>query len=69
MGYMKSELPKLARAAHFYAQAKNVDETEALREVTRAGSEANRLMNYGGRFLESASNFQDGLRLISQFSD
>ena len=69
MGYMKSELPKLARAAHFYAQAKGVSEADAMREVGRPGSEANRLMNYGGRFLESADNFADGLRLISQFSD
>ena len=69
LGYMKSELPKLARAAHFYAQAKGVSEMDAMREVGRPGSEANRLMNYGGRFLESAQNFQNGLRLISQFSD
>ena len=69
MGYMKSELPKLARAAHFYAEAKGVSEMDAMREVGRPGSEANRLMNYGGRFLESAQNFQNGLRLISQFSD
>ena len=69
MGYMKSELPKLARAAHFYAQAKGVSEMDAMREVGRPDSEANRLMNYGGRFLESADNFANGLRLISQFSD
>ena len=69
MGYMKSELPKLARAAHFYAQANGVSEADAMREVGRPGSEANRLMNYGGRFLESADNFANGLRLISQFSD
>ena len=69
MGYMKAELPKLARAAHFYAQAKGVSEADAMREVGRPGSEANRLMNYGGRFLESADNFANGLRLISQFSD
>ena len=69
MGYMEPELRKLARAAHFYAEAKGVSEMEAMREVGRPGSEANRLMNYGGRFLKSASNFQDGLRLISQFSD
>ena len=68
MGYMKSELPKLARAAHFYAEAKGVSEMDAMREVGRPGSEANRLMNYGGRFLESAENFRNGLRLISQFS-
>ena len=69
MGYMKSELPKLARAAHFYAEAKGVSEMDAMREVGRPGSEANRLMQYGGRFLESAENFADGLRLIAKFSE
>ena len=53
MGYMKSDLRKLARAAHFYAEAKGVSEMEAMREVGRPGSEANRLMNYGGRFLKN----------------
>ena len=33
MGYMKSELPKLARAVHFYAQAQNVSEEDALRRT------------------------------------
>ena len=69
MGYMKSELPKLARTVHFYAQAKNVSEADALQEVGRPNSEANRLMQYGGRFLENAENFADGLRLISKFSE
>ena len=68
LGYMKSELPKLARAAHFYAQATGVSEMEAMQEVGRPGTNANRLMNYGGRFLQSAENFADGLRLIEMFS-
>ena len=68
MGYVRSELPKLARAVHFYAQAQGVSEEDALREVGRPGSEANRLMQYGGRFLENAENFADGLRLIEKFS-
>ena len=69
MGYLRSELPKLARAAHFYAQAQGLSEADALQEVGRPGSEANRLMQYGGRFLDSAENFADGLRLISKFSE
>lgn len=67
MGYTKAELPKLARAAHFYAQTMGVSELAALREVAEPGSKANRLMNYGGRFLESAQNFANGLRLIDDF--
>ena len=58
LGYMKSELPKLARAAHFYAQATGVSEMEAMQEVGRPGTNANRLMNYGGRFLQSAGSPQ-----------
>ena len=69
MGYVRSELPKIARAVHFYAQAQGVSEADALREVGRPGSEANRLMEYGGRFLESAENFADGLRLVAKFSE
>ena len=68
MGYKKSEMPKLARAAHFYAQAMGVDELAALQAVAEPGSKANRLMQYGGRFLESAQNFADGLRLIDSFA-
>jgi len=69
LGYVKSELPKLARAVHFYAEAKGVSEADALREVGCPGSEANRIMQYGGRFLENAENFKDGLRLVAQFSE
>ena len=69
LGFMKSELPKLARAAHFYAQATGVGEMEAMRAVAEPGSKAFRLMEYGGRFLESAENFADGLRLIDKFSE
>ena len=69
MGFVKSEFPKLARAAHFYAQTAGVSELDALKAVSESGSEANRLMQYGGRFLESAENFADGLRLIAKFSE
>ena len=68
MGYAKTELPKLARAAHLYAQAEGKSEMDALREVATPGTKANRLMNYGGRFLEDASKFTDGLRLLDDFT-
>ena len=67
LGFTKGELPKLARAAHFYAQATGVDEMAAMRAVADPGSKANRLMQYGGRFLESAANFANGLRLMDSF--
>ena len=69
MGYTKGELPKLARATHFYAQAKGVTEEEAMREVCTPGSKANRLASYGGRFMENAKNFAEGLRLLDLFAE
>ncbi len=67
MGYTKAELPKLARAAHFYAEVNNCAEFEALEALTTPGSKANRLLGYGGRFLKSAANFREGLRLLDSF--
>ena len=68
LGYTKGELPKLARAAHFYAQATGLSEMDAMHEVANPGSKANRLMQYGGRFMENAANFANGLRLMDSFA-
>ena len=67
-GYSKGELPKLAAATSLYAQTAGCTEAEALEQVTTSGTPANRLMNYGGRFLQSAGNFKNGLRLIDSFA-
>ena len=67
-GYTKAELPRLARAAHFYAEVNHCAEFEALEALTEPGSKANRLMGYGGRFLENAANFREGLRLLDSFA-
>ena len=67
-GYTKAELPRLARAAHFYAEVNHCAEFEALEALTTPGTKANRLMQYGGRFLESAANFANGLRLMDSFA-
>ena len=69
MGFVKSEFPKLARVAHFYAQANGVDEMEAMKAVAEPNSKPNRLLQYGGRFLDSAENFANGLRLMDSFKD
>ncbi len=69
MGYRETELPKLARAVNFYAITQGCTERDALNAVSEQGSKANRLMGYGGRFLESAENFADGLRLLDLFAD
>ena len=69
MGFVKSEFPKLARTAHFYAQATGLSELEALKAVAEPNSKPNRLMQYGGRFLDNAENFANGLRLLDSFKD
>ncbi|MBQ7738302.1 MAG: hypothetical protein IJT59_01415, partial [Desulfovibrionaceae bacterium] len=68
-GWNEAELPKLARATHFLCSATGVDEFEALEQLSKPGTPANRLMNYGGRFTESAENFANGLRLMDSFAD
>lgn len=68
MGFYPHELPKLARAAHFHMQATGLNEMDALHAVAEQGSKANRLMSYGGRFLQNAENYADGLRLLDLFA-
>ena len=67
LGFVKGELPKLARAAHLYAQTAGVDEMTAMKAVAEPNSKPNRLMQYGGRFLANAENFANGLRLMDSF--
>ena len=67
-GYSKGEMPKLAKAANLLAQVKGCSVEQAFEEVATPGSKANRLMNYGGRFMKSAENFKNGLRLIDSFN-
>lgn len=69
MGFKKSELPKLARATHLYVKATGKKEMDAMKALATPGTEANRLMNYGGRFMENANNFYNGLRLIRAFAE
>ena len=68
LGYRESEIPRLARAVNFYAMTQNCTEEEALEAVAEPGSKASRLLDYGGRFLENAENFADGLRLLDLFA-
>ena len=67
-GYAKGEMPKLAKAANLLAQVKGCSVEQAFEEVSTPGSKANRLMNYGGRFMQSADNFKNGLRLLDSFN-
>ena len=68
-GWSKEELPNIARAARFLSAATGVDEFTAIDQLSTPGSKANRLMNYGGRFMDSAANFANGLRLMDGFAD
>ena len=68
-GWNKEELPQIARAARFLSDATGVDEFTAIEQLSTPGSKANRLMNYGGRFMDSATSFANGLRLMDSFKD
>ena len=68
-GWTAAELPKLARAAHFLSALTGQDELDSIEQLSTPGTKENRLLNYGGRFLETASNFQEGLRLLDTFTD
>ena len=68
-GWSKAELPKIARAARFLSDATGVDEFTAIDQLSTPGSKANRLMNYGGRFMDNAQNFANGLRLMDSFAN
>ena len=68
MGYTRAELPTVARAIRYYQLAMNCSEAVAANEVFTPGSKANRLLQYGGRFLASPENFRNGLRLMDSFA-
>ena len=67
LGFSKGEMAKVACATKFLAQAKGMDEATALKELAKPNSNANRVMNYGGRFMASADSFANGLRLMDSF--
>jgi len=68
-GFAPEELPRLAKAVNYYMQATGATAEMALEVVGAPGTAANRLMEYGGRFLENRENFADGLRLLDLFDN
>ena len=68
-GFTKTEVATMAKVADFYSEATGCTKLDAFKEVSKPGTNANRLMNYGGRFLESADNFRNGLRLLDTFKE
>ena len=67
MGYVASELPKLARAANIYQQAKGCTVEEAEAAALDPNSKARRLYDCGGRFTQNVENFKKGLALMDKF--
>ena len=68
LGYMKSDLPKLARVANIYQQATGCTDAEAEAAALDPRSNARRLFDYGGRFTLNADNFKKGLALMDKFT-
>ncbi len=69
LGYTAAELPKISRAVNlllFATPGLTVD--QAVDQVMTPGSKANRLMGYGGRFMETPHAFAQGLKLIDDFA-
>ena len=69
MGYVASELPKLARVANIYQQATGCTDAEAESAALDPNSTARRLFDCGGRFTQSAENFKKGLALMADFQE
>ncbi len=68
-GYTPAELVKINRAANlFMAMIPGITQEQALVEVMTPGYKANRLMGYGGRFLDDPKTFEQGLKLLDDFA-
>lgn len=70
LGYTDAELPKLNRAINLFMAANpGIPEDNAILETMTPGRPANRLMGYGGRFMEDPKSFAQGLKLIGDFEN
>ena len=68
MGYLPSELPKLARVANIYRQATGCSEEDANAAALDPNSNARKLFDCGGRFTLNADNFKKGLAMMDKFA-
>ena len=69
-GYTAAELPKINRAINLFMAANpGVTQDQAILETLTPGRPANRLMGYGGRFMETPKSFAQGLKLIHDFEE
>ncbi len=69
MGYVASEIPKLARVANIYQQATGCTNEEAEKAALDPNSNARRLYDYGGRFTQNVEGFKAGLKLMDKFAN
>ncbi len=68
-GYAADQCENLAKAAAFYQLSMGCLPDEAIESACSPTGRANRLMNYGGRFMENVENFRHGVRLIGKFEE
>ena len=69
LGYATAdELKNINRTANLYKAATGCSEAEAFDQTITPGTKANRLMLYGGRFMNDLQSFNQGLKLIDDFS-
>lgn len=66
-GYDADQCENLAKAAAFYQRAMRCSIDRAIKSACSPTGVANRLMNYGGRFMATADNFRQGVRLLGKF--
>lgn len=66
-GYDADQCENLAKAAAFYQRAMRCSIDMAIKSACSPTGVANRLMNYGGRFMATADNFRQGVRLLGKF--
>ena len=68
VGYVASELPKLARVANIYQQATGCTDAEAEAAALDPASRARELFDCGGRFTLNVDSFKKGLALMDKFA-
>ena len=69
LGYTDNEMKQINVAANLYMKATGCTQAQALHEVMTPQTSANRLMQYGGRFMLGEESFKQGLKLIDEFKD
>jgi len=67
LGYTETEMRKINICANICMRGTGCSQADALQKVMTPGTKENRLMQYGGRFLQSDKAFVQGLKLLDKF--